>query len=178
MTKDLDVIRQAILNEEEGTAFYSMAAEKTSDETLKEAYSHLMNEELQHGKWLRSLYERLLLKEASANSEWDTLEEIMFNKNAEMRKQGKSPGLFTQADAKFEIAITDMAVFAAGALMEQASIDFYTKASSETKSEEAKKLYDVLVEWEDIHLNELNSIHEGLMKIWLDKYEFTYSPKL
>lgn len=178
MTKDLDAIRQAILNEDEGAAFYSMAAEKTNDETLKEAYSHLKDEELQHGKWLRSLYERLLLKEASANSKWGTLEEILFNKNAEMRKQGKSPGLFSQADAKFEIAITDMAVFAAGALMEQASIDFYTKASSETMSEEAKKLYDVLVGWENVHLNELNAIHEDLMKIWLDKYEFTYSPKL
>lgn len=178
MTKDLDVIRQAILNEEEGAAFYSMAAEKTSDETLTEAYSHLQNEELLHGTWLRSLYERLLLKKASANSEWDTLTEIMSNKDAEMRKQGQSPRLFAQADKKFEIAITDMAVFAAGALMEKASIDFYTKASSETKSEEAKKLYDMLVDWENVHLNELNSIHDDLMKIWLDKYEFTYSPEL
>jgi len=178
MTKDLDVIRQAILNEDEGAAFYAMAAEKTSDETLKEAYSHLKDEELEHGTWLRSLYDRLLLKGASANLEWNTLAEIMFNKDAEMRKQGKSPGLFSQADEKFEIAITDMAVFAAGALMERASIDFYTKASSETESEEAKKLYDVLVEWENVHLHELNTIHHDLMKIWLDKYDFTYSPKL
>lgn len=168
MTKDLDVIRQAILNEDEGAAFYSMAAEKTSDDTLKEAYSHLKNEELQHGTWLRSLSNRILQNEASANSEWDNLAE----------KQGKSTGLFSQADKKFKVAITDMSVFALGALMEQASIDFYKKASSETKSEEAKKLYDVLVDWEKVHLKELNTIHEALVKDWLDQQDFTHSPQL
>lgn len=178
MNKDLDAIRQAILNEDEGAAFYSMAAEKTNDETLKEAYNHLKDEEIQHGKWLRSMYERLVTKEATSNLEWGTPGEIMFNKEVEMRKTGKTPGLFAKADKKFEVSITDMSVFAAGALMEQASIDFYTKASAETKSEDAKKLYDVLVGWENVHLNELNAIHDDLMKIWLDKYEFTYSPKL
>jgi len=34
---DLDVIRQAILNEVEGIAFYDLAAQQTSNSEIKEA---------------------------------------------------------------------------------------------------------------------------------------------
>lgn len=168
MTSELDVIRHAILNEDEGAAFYYMAAAKTDDETLKEAYTHLKDEELKHGKWLRSLYERMVQQETTAEFEWKPLEEV----------KGQSPRLFAQAASKFKMAITDMAVFAAGALMEEASIEFYKKASAQTKSAEAKQLYEILIKWEDDHLHQLKTIHEALMKDWLDQYEYTHSPKL
>ena len=165
---ELEVIRQAILNEDEGAAFYYMAAAKTDDEVLKEAYTHLKDEELKHGSWLRSLYERISKQEDSSNLEWKTLGDV----------KGQSPRLFAQADTKFKMAITDMAVFSAGALMEEASIEFYKKASAETKSAKAKELYDILIKWENDHLHQLKIIHEALMKDWLDQYEFTHSPKL
>ena len=178
MFDELDAVRQAILNEDEGAAFYAMAAEKTEDETLKDAFSHLKDEELHHGKALRSLYERLVTRKATSDLEWGTVGEITFNRESEMRKVGKSPGLFAHSDSKFKVAITDMAVFAAGALMEQASIDFYKKASSESKSEEIKNLFDALVSWENFHLNELKSIHEALVNDFMDQQEFTHSPRL
>lgn len=127
---------------------------------------------------MRSLYESLVMKKATSDLEWYTAGEIAFNKNVEMRKQGKSPGLFAQAEQKFQVAITDMAVFAAGALMEKASIEFYENAAIESKSDDAKKLFNILVGWEKQHLDELSTIHEALMKEWMDKQEFTHSPKL
>ncbi|ADY56668.1 Rubrerythrin [Syntrophobotulus glycolicus DSM 8271] len=177
---DLDVLRQAILNEAEGAAFYAMAAEKTADTSSKEAFGYLKDQEVQHEEWLRSLYDRLVLQVASssANLEWETLAEIEFIREAELRKKGKSPELFSQAGGKFKLALSDMAVFSAGALMEQASIDFYTKAAASTQNEEAKKIYTILVEWEGDHLNQLNEIHENLTELWIQEQDFSSSPKL
>jgi len=175
---DLDVARQAILNEEEGAAFYSSAAEKASDPDVKEAFLYLKNEELQHAKWIRSLYDHLVLAAASTNLEWGTLAEIEQNIKAETDKQGRSPKIFTEADDTFNMAIMELAVFAAGKLMEVESIEFYEKAAAETESEEARKLYKTLVNWEKDHLTNLTRIHQGLRTQLLEQYEFYYSPKL
>jgi len=45
---DLDVIRQAILNEVEGIAFYDLAAERTSNPEVKEALIYLKDQEFFH----------------------------------------------------------------------------------------------------------------------------------
>ncbi|NLI93073.1 MAG: ferritin family protein [Peptococcaceae bacterium] len=175
---DLDVARQAILNEEEGAAFYSLAAEKTSDSNAKDAFQYLKEQELQHADWLRSLYDRLVISEASRNLEWETLAEFEFKRQAELEKRGKSPNIFNKAGNAFKLATIEMAVFAAGILMEKESMDFYLKAAAETDSLEARKLYLALAEWEREHYNDLSEIHEGLKQQWLEKQEFTYSPKL
>jgi rubrerythrin len=175
---DLDVARQAILNEEEGAAFYALAAEKAADPDVKEAFLYLKDEELTHAGWIRSLYERLVTDAASTNLEWDTLAEFEFKKQSEMQKKGTSPGIFTKADSTFDMAILEMSVFAAGILMEKESIEFYTRAAKETNHQDAKKLYQELVKWEEEHLNNLTRIHQGLRQLFLEKQEFYYSPKL
>lgn len=175
---DLDVARQAILNEEEGAAFYASAAEKANDPNVKEAFLYLKDQELQHAKWIRSLYDHLVLAASSTNLEWGTLAEIEANIRAEHNKRGKSPKIFKEDDPAFKMAVMEIAVFAAGKLMEEESIAFYEKAARETESQEAKKLYLALVDWEKEHLEELTTIHEGLRKLWLEQFEFYYSPKL
>lgn len=59
---DLDVIRQAILNEVEGMAFYDLAAQRTSNPEVKEALIFLKDQEADHEEWLKNLFERLLQK--------------------------------------------------------------------------------------------------------------------
>lgn len=175
---DLDVCRQAILNEEEGAAFYALAAEKTADDDVKEAFLFLMEEEKLHSKWLRSLYDRLVFQVASANLEWETLAEFEFNREAELSKQGRSPEIFAQNKDYFNLTINDIAVFAAGAFIEKASIEFYQNAQQNAQSEDARKLYEKLVIWEKDHLDELNRIHKALSEEWLNQQEFTHSPQL
>lgn len=175
---DLDVARQAILNEEEGAAFYDLAAEKTTDESVKEAFLYLKDQELKHAQWLRSLYERLVFTEASSNLEWETLAEFEFKRQAELEKSGKSPNIFTKAGTTFRLAVMELAVFAAAILMEKESMEFYRKAAAEAQSEDARKLYESLALWELDHYNDLTEIHQGLQQQWLEKQEFYYSPKL
>lgn len=175
---ELDVCRQAILNEEEGAAFYALAAERTEDSDVKEAFLFLREQEKLHSKWLRSLYNHLVFEVASANMEWETLAEFEFNRQAELNKQGRSPEIFLKNKANFNLSIDDITVFAAGALIEKASIEFYQDALEKAVSEDAKQLYQRLVIWEQDHLDELNRIHKALSDQWLDQQDFTHSPKL
>lgn len=175
---EFNVARQAILNEIEGAAFYSLGAEKSADSEVKEALLHLKNQELEHKEWLLSLYKYLELSVTSPHLEWETLQEIEDRVKEESQKNGEAPTLFKKAEKKFKLVESDMAVFAAGALMEKESIQFYTEAAKQSNNKNAKRLFSLLAEWEKEHLNELNTIHDALMKQWLAEYEFTYSPKL
>lgn len=177
---DLDVIRQAILNEVEGMAFYDLAAERTSNPEVKEALMFLKEQEADHEKWLKHLFERLLQKK-HFEGEFVTWLESEHKKQSEREKRGKSPELFAKAreqfkDGKlFETATMDLAVFKVGTLMEQAAIDFYSQAAQKASVPAAKALYERLVGWETDHLNTLNDIHETLSKDFLANYEFFYT---
>lgn len=177
---DLDVIRQAILNEVEGIAFYDLAAEKTTNPEVKEALIFLKNQEADHEAWLKNLFERLLQKK-HFELEYVTWLDLQHKQQSEREKRGTSPELFAKAkqqfqDGKlFQTATMDLAIFKVGALMEQAAIDFYSQAAKKSTSPEAKALYERLVTWEQEHLNTLNEIHETLTKDWLENYEFFYS---
>lgn len=177
---DLDVLRQAILNEVEGMAFYDLAAERTSNPEVKEALIFLKDQEADHEKWLKNLFERLLQKKTFEH-EFVSWLEIQHKNQTEREKKGKSSELFAKAKEQFEdgklfqTATMDLAVFKVGTLMEQAAIDFYSHAAEKASSPEAKALYERLVKWETVHLNTLNEIHETLSKNWLENYEFFYS---
>ena len=177
---DLDVIRQAILNEVEGMAFYDLAAQRTSNPEVKEALIFLKDQEADHEEWLKNLFERLLQKK-HFEVEYVTWLGIQHKRQSEREKRGKSPELFAKAKEQFQdgkllqTATMDLAVFKVGTLMEQAAIDFYSQAAEKTSTPEAKALYEHLVKWEKEHLNTLNEIHETLSKVWLENYEFFYS---
>jgi len=177
---DLDVLRQAILNEVEGIAFYNMAAERTTNSEVKEALIYLRDQEADHEKWLKHLFERLLQKKHFDLSYVAWLD-IQYQHQCERQKKGQSPELFAKAreqfkDGKlFQTATMDLAVFKVGALMEQAAIDFYSQAAENASSLEAKLLYERLVNWETDHLDTFNEIHETLTKEWLQNFEFFYS---
>jgi rubrerythrin len=167
MSNELHIVLQAILNEEEGASFYALAAETATARTVKEAFAYLRDQETQHSKWIRALYDRLVLEKASSNLEW-----------AESNKKAQSPAIFSANAPAFNLAIMDLAVFAAGALIEKASIAFYQQASKDAQSPEAKQLFTQLIDWEKEHLDQLQSIHEALSAEWLDQFEFTHSPQL
>lgn len=175
---ELDAARQAILNEEEGAAFYSLAADNTSNPDAKEAFLSLKDQELKHAEWLRSLYNRLISTSSITNLEWETLAEIEFNRNAELKKRGVSPKIFSQAGTTFKFAVTELSVYAAGILMEKDSMEFYQKAAANAESLEAKKLFETLAEWEKGHFDELTAIHTALKEYWLEQQDFYESPQL
>jgi len=177
---DLDVIRQAILNEVEGMAFYDLGARRTSNSEVKEALIFLRDQETDHEEWLKHLFERLL-QTKDYELDYVTWLDIQHDMQSEREKKGKSAGLFAKAKEQFQngklfkTATMDLTVFKVGILMEQAAIDFYSQAAEKTLAPEAKALYERLARWEKEHLDTLNDIHETLSKDWLENYEFFYS---
>ncbi len=160
---ELAIVKQAIINESEGRAFYQMAAERAENPEVKDAFLHLRNQEEKHEEWLRSLYHSIV-EHRVFQLDWDTVKQL---------NEVESPGIFAQAPGRFRFSTLDLAVFQAGLLMEKASIDFYSKAAAETGSTEAKLLYQRLATWEEDHLEKLQRIHDTLQEEWWAQQRFS-----
>jgi rubrerythrin len=50
--------------------------------------------------------------------------------------------------------------------MEKDSVDFYTKAKEETEIEQARKLYDTLIKWERVHLEQFTEQYNLYKEDW------------
>lgn len=160
---ELNIVRQAILNEVEGGAFYEMAAAQATNTEVKAALDYLGKEEKEHEHWLRSLNGNL--QEINAFVfDWDKMMEL---------PEVKSPGIFDKAGEVFQFNAMELAIFGAGLLMEKNSVDFYQKAAEDAVTPEAKKLYEQLVKWETVHMEKLEQIYEMMKNEWWEKQRFS-----
>lgn len=139
--EELDIIAQAILNEVEGYEFYKMAANQAGTGESKEAFLELANEELKHVEFLKALFERI---------KNDKTDEIKLA----LETSPPSPNIYNWEKIDKEFTSLAMSVFSIGIQMEKDSIVFYEDAKSRTKFDEAKKLFDLLIKWEKVHLEQ------------------------
>lgn len=156
--KELLTLKSAILNEEEGYQFYTLAARQTTDDMTKGAFAFLAEEESKHKTWLLQLYRKTA----------DRLKPAPI-------LEYSSPGVFKPVNAKTESGSLEVSVFGIGILMEKASMEFYRQAAEETESEELKGLYLHLAEWETGHLEMLENVYEQLKEDWWDRQGFSPS---
>lgn len=154
MYKDeLEIISQAILNEIEGYEFYKMAGNQAGTSESKEAFMELANEELKHVEYLRALFDK-----------------IKDGKDDDIRMalgaKPPSPDIYNWNKVDKEYTSLAMSVFSIGIQMEQASIEFYNEAKEKTKFEEAKKLFDILIKWEKVHLDQFTEQYNIHKENW------------
>lgn len=153
MYKDeLNVISQAILNEIEGYEFYKLASTHGSSGS-KEAFKELANEELKHVQFLRALFDKI------KSSEEDDI-------HLAFEIEVPSPEIYKWDKVNEELSTLSMSVFSIGMQMEKDSIEFYEKAKEETKLDIARKLYDLLIKWERVHLEEFEEQYDLNKKQW------------
>jgi len=153
LKRDVEVFKQAILNEVEGYEFYKMAAYNTPEEEVKKAFLNLANEELKHIDWLKDAFKKL-----SGNPEDQTTLALIENP--------PSPQIFKWDNLQNKNANLSVSVFGIGIEMERASVNFYEKAKAETPYDVAKQLFDVLAKWEKVHLDQFTAVYEDLIKEW------------
>lgn len=139
--EELDIISQAILNEVEGYEFYKMAANQAGTGESKESFLELANEELKHVEFLKALFDRI------KNDKTDDIK-------LALETSPPSPNIYNWKKVDKEFTSLAMSVFSIGIQMEEASIVFYEEAKSKTKFDEAKKLFDLLIKWEKVHLEQ------------------------
>jgi rubrerythrin len=157
--EELEVIKQAILNEVEGYEFYKLASEKAVSGGSKDAFLELANEELKHVEYLKELFDKI-----KGNPTEDF--ELAFNTEL------PSPGIYKWEKMDVDMLALAMSVFGIGMQMEKDSIEFYKKAKENTKFEAAAKLYDTLIKWEFVHLNQFTEQYEMYRKDWWNEQNF------
>ncbi len=155
--KEKKIIKEALLLEQEGYDFYMLSAERYQDENVKEAFKKIAEEEQKHMDWLKRLYRKM---------EGDE------NATLKLEDPPESPNIFTKKRTKPLTGSLAVSVFGISVKMEKAAVDYYTEAAASTEIEEAKELYDTLIEWEKEHLNDFQSQYEMLQQDWWNEQHF------
>ncbi|NLV75867.1 MAG: ferritin family protein [Tissierellia bacterium] len=153
LQEELNIISQAILNEVEGYEFYQMAANQAGTKSSKDAFMELANEELKHVEFLEELFDKI------KKDEGDDFK-LAFD------VAPPSPDIYNWEKVDKEYTSLAMSVFSIGIQMEKASIQFYEEAKSKTQIEEAKKLYDLLIKWEKVHLEQFTEQYNIYKDEW------------
>lgn len=160
MNKDeLNIIKQAILNEVEGFEFYSMAANQAGTRDSKEAFLELAEEELKHADYLKQLFDKI------KNNKEDDFKLSFLS-------DPPSPNIYNWKKVDKEYTSLAMSVFGIGISMEKASIEFYEEAKKNTAFPEAKNLYDLLIKWEHVHLDQFIEQYNMYKEDWWHEQEF------
>jgi rubrerythrin len=153
LEQEIDIIKQGILNEVEGYEFYKLASKEIEGENNKNSFLELANEELKHIEFLKELHDRI--KNSSDNN--FSLEEL---------KTVESPGIYKWDKIDKEFLTLALSVYSIGIQMEKDSIDFYEAAKLKTKYKEAIELYDLLIRWERVHLDQFSKQYDLYTKEW------------
>ena len=153
----LDILKNAILLEERGKAFYRTAAKQSTNSDVKAFFQTMAAEEVQHVKILSDQFKAF--KETGKFKEPDTTESGTLAKNV----------LTSEVKARIAAADFEAAAISAAMLMEERAISLYAKRGNEAQDPQEKKLYSWLADWEKEHLAFLAAIDSELKeRIWND----------
>ena len=158
-TKAIDILKQAILLEKRGYAFYSMVAEQTTDEDIKHIFNAMAEEETTHVKFLSEQFSHYDKNHAFLKVNLpDFVNEEIPNLvlNEEIRNRISAAG--------FEAAAIASAID-----MEKKAIEVYSAQAEISVDPNEKALFLWLANWEKTHLHVLSQLDNELKeKIWFD----------
>ncbi len=155
----LDILKQAILLERRGRAFYRNVAEKTENKAVQDVFEMLATEEQKHIQTLSEQFKAYLK------------DKKFISGNLHEKDSGSvaSEVLTREIKEKISAAGFEAAAISAGIAMEERAIQLYTKSAQTASDPEAKALYEWLATWERDHLNMLMDIDKALLeKVWFD----------
>jgi len=155
----LEILKQAILLEKRGYAFYSTIAAQTQDPEIKNIFQVMADEETLHVKFLSDQFSnydktKSFIKVDLPDTANDSIANLVLSE--EVRKKISAAGF-------------EAAAIAAAIDMEKRAIEIYSRQAENTDDQNEKDLYQWLAEWEKTHLKILNRLDEELKeKIWFD----------
>jgi rubrerythrin len=157
--RTVEILKNAILLEKRGKAFYHKVAEQASGKAVKAFFEMMADEEVKHVKILGDQYK--------------AYQEIQqFKPGDYSEKQGeRMASKVITAEFKNEISAADYeaAAISAAMSMEKNAIKLYADRAVEADDPNEKALYKWLAEWETQHLHFLSEIDKELREqIWHD----------
>jgi rubrerythrin len=157
--KTTEILKNAILLEKRGEAFYSKVAEQATGKAVKEFFELMADEEVKHIKILSEQF-----KAYQQNKKFDP---------GDYRGDYSgsiAPGVLTQQlIAEMSAADYEAAAISAAMSMEKNAIKLYSSRAAEAADPNEKALYQWLSDWEKQHLHFLAAIDKELTEqIWYD----------
>ncbi len=155
----LEILKEAILLERRGRAFYKQVADQAQNESVCEFFETMVAEENHH---MDILGEQL--KSYRANRKFAPLDAA--------DTQGQPlPDLVLSDEVKQQLATADFeaAAISAAMLMEARAVKLYGERAAVTDDAQEKALYQWLADWEKGHLSFLADLDKDLKAaIWDD----------
>lgn len=159
-SKELQIIRQALINEQMAISYYTIAANQANSPQVKEAFEQLVSEEKDHIDWLMELHNSV------AGKGLDDFDPNSFD-------EPQAPVSYDESTIGRESGSLAVSVYGIGINLEQAAIAYYRDAAAKTKIPKAKALYEKLVRWESQHLNKFQVEFDRLKEEWWEEQGFS-----
>lgn len=155
----LDILKSAILLEQRGRAFYQKVSEQTKNDSVKQFFGQMAEEENHHIHVLSRQYKHYKDNQTFMLESFDDTD------------QNQTANKILSQDIKDKISSAEFeaAAISAAISMEERAIRLYSRRADETDDAQEKALYQWLADWERGHLNILVDLDKALVeKIWHD----------
>ncbi|MBP1633948.1 MAG: ferritin [Acidobacteria bacterium] len=167
MTADeqiLDILRKAYQIEVDGYTFYSMTAEQATKPAVEELFAKLAHDEIQHQAFLRDILRHYEQKHLAAFAIPVRLPEGF---------RAFSEKIFTDRfREQAEGAAFEMAALSVGMTLEKNAVAHFSEAARTATAEEVRKFYQFLADWEQQHLDALQTLHASVRADFWDRSAF------
>jgi len=164
MNKTIELLKLAIMAEQDGYHHYMTASAITTDEKAREVFKSLALDE--------ELHRKTLLDGIAAYSQDKKWSVDKIKGRAKVSPSGKSPIFSEEFVKRIKDKHYEMSALSIGILLEQSSIDFYAKMKNSAKDVKLKTLLSVLVAWEKKHLEALVKQQKLFMNAYWEKARF------
>ena len=157
--RTVEILKNAILLEKRGKAFYQKVAQQASGKAVKAFFETMADEEVKHVKILADQY-----KAYQENQQFNP-----GNYSEELGGEMASKVITKELKEEISAADYEAAAISAAMSMEKNAIKLYQDRADEANDPNEKALYNWLAEWEEQHLHFLSEIDNELRKqIWND----------
>ncbi len=157
-TQVIDILKKAIILEQQGQSFYQQVAQQTDSEAVKNIFTIMAEEEKKH--------EKILTTQAA---QYQNSGKFDFSGDLGDPEEFSREVLSKQIADQISAASYEAASISAAIAMEQKTVDLYSQQAREVDDKAAKEMYQELARWEKTHAAFLNEIYEDLLESsWYD----------
>ena len=158
--KAVDILKEAILLERRGKAFYAQAAASTKSDAARKIFTMMSEEEDEHIRYLSVQFQHFLKTEQFLQPDPPAL-----NPDEEVAMKVLSEEFKKQVNA----ASYEAAAIAAAMDFELRAVKVYSDRAAESDDPNEKELYQILADWEKGHHEILKRLNDELKEeIWND----------
>ena len=155
-----DILKEAILLEQRGKAFYSNIASQTTSDAVKRIFTMIADEEEQHIRFLSDQY-----RHYQKNNFFMDLALLTANIPDEVARKVLSEEMKSQITA----ASFEAAAISAAMDFEAKAVELYSSRAESAADSNEKELYRLLADWERGHHKWLARIDKDLREeVWYD----------